>query len=42
MPKLKLLVAFYQCVIALPSVYHVSLPQEYFAWMRWLDVFAVS
>jgi len=34
MPKLKLLVAFFQSVHTLPSVYGVTMPPYYFTWMK--------
>ena len=36
-PKCKLLIAFYQSVQALPKVYSVELPPEYYEWMQVVD-----
>lgn len=33
-PKLKVLVAVYQVVVAIPSTYNVELPPEYYTWLR--------
>ena len=37
MPKLKLLISFYGMVSALPTVYNVQLPSQYYEWMGFLD-----
>ena len=37
MPKLKLVVAFYQSVQVLPTVYNVELPEDYYKWMSAID-----
>ena len=37
MPKIKLIIAFYQSVQVLPTVYSVELPPEYYRWMSVFD-----
>ena len=34
LPKLKILIALYQMVVAIPTVYDVALPPEYYEWMQ--------
>ena len=41
-PKLKLLIAFYQSAVAIPRVYDVALPPEYYQWMRLITVFDIN
>ncbi len=39
-PKSKVLIACYQCITLIPTVYEVTLPNEYYSWMRvfnWID-----
>ncbi|KAL1527384.1 hypothetical protein AB1Y20_016052 [Prymnesium parvum] len=41
MPKLKLVIAFYQSVLALPRVYDVHMPASYYDWVsafEWLEL----
>lgn len=41
MPKLKIIIAFYQSVQSIPTIYGVSLPRQYYLWMRafdWLEL----
>ena len=42
MPKLKLLIAFYQSVTLLPNVYNVQLPPRYYEWMRIFDIIQID
>jgi len=37
MPKVKLVIAFYQSVMMLPNVYNIPLPREYYQWMNVFD-----
>lgn len=37
MPKIKLLLGFYQVIMAVPGVYNVHLPHRYYEWMRHFD-----
>ena len=39
MPKFKILIALYQIVIEIPTVYEVDLPDEYYEWMSFLTGF---
>lgn len=42
LPKVKMLISFFQLAIAMPSVYEVTMPRQYREWMRivtsWLDI----
>eukprot|EP00966_Prymnesium_polylepis_P191923 4447287-Prymnesium_polylepis.2 len=38
LPRLKLLICFFQITVALPSVYNVHFPPFYYRWTAWLDV----
>ena len=42
LPKLKILFALYQIVVFIPSVYEVSLPEEYYRWMKAFVVFSLD
>jgi hypothetical protein len=41
-PKLKLLLAFYQSVVVLPTVYNVHLPDYYYDNLRFLNLFQID
>ena len=36
-PKAKIMIAMYQCVTLVPTVYDVELPIEYYEWMKVID-----
>jgi hypothetical protein len=38
-PKLKIIVVMYQVVLAMPHVYDVNLPPQYYVWMRAFKIF---
>ena len=37
-PKCKIILAFFQSVVVLPTVYSVHLPTKYYAWLNWLHI----
>ena len=41
-PKLKLFISFFQCAMALPSVYNLSMPSSYFKWTAFMDFLAID
>ena len=41
-PKLKLFISFFQCAMALPTVYNVSLPDSYFEWTAFMDWLSID
>ena len=41
-PKLKLFISFFQCAMALPSVYNVSLPDSYYKWTAFMDFMSID
>ena len=41
-PKIKLLIALYQTVISIPTVYDVALPPAYYRWMKFVTVVDIN
>ena len=41
-PKLKLVLAFYQSAAVLPTVYNVELPDLYYEWTGWMNIFDID
>jgi len=41
-PKLKLVISFFQIVRLVPDVFELSLPDHYFTWMRFLSIFDLN
>ena len=41
-PKLKLFISFFQCAMAVPSVYNVTLPDSYFRWTAFMDFLSID